>query len=112
MRYLLITATALALLPDPGCVLLFSPPALLPDVLELTSLLCRSAQRTIKVVNQCSYSVWPAAVPFGEQKQAYEDDRGWEAKAGSSRAITVPSDWIGRICAPLSLSDTLSRAAS
>jgi len=51
-------------------------------------------------------------VPFGEQKQAYEDDRGWEAKAGSSRAITVPSDWIGRICASLSLSDTLSRAAS
>ncbi|GAA5834451.1 hypothetical protein JCM9279_004320 [Rhodotorula babjevae] len=74
MRYLLLAATALALLPDPG-----------------------SAQRTIKVVNKCSYSVWPAAVPFGEQKQAYEGDRGWEAKAGSERAITVPNDWIGRI---------------
>ncbi|GAA5908740.1 hypothetical protein JCM8208_006775 [Rhodotorula glutinis] len=74
MRYVLLVASVLALLPDHG-----------------------SAQRTIKVVNQCSYSVWPAAVPFGEQKQAYEDDRGWEAKAGSNRAITVPNDWIGRI---------------
>ncbi|KPV78516.1 uncharacterized protein RHOBADRAFT_41061 [Rhodotorula graminis WP1] len=74
MRYVLLAATVLALLLGRS-----------------------SAQRTIKVVNQCSYPVWPATVPFGEQKQAYEDDRGWEAKAGSSRAITVPNDWIGRI---------------
>lgn len=48
-------------------------------------------------MNQCTYDVWPVAVPFGEQKQEYSDDRGWEAKAGSTKAITVPSDWIGRI---------------
>ncbi|BGP36654.1 hypothetical protein JCM10449v2_000555 [Rhodotorula kratochvilovae] len=58
-----------------------------------------SAERTIKIINECSYDIWPVAIPFAENKEAYNGDRGWEAKAGSTKSITVPSSWIGRIWA-------------
>ncbi|GAA6047146.1 hypothetical protein JCM3770_006923 [Rhodotorula araucariae] len=58
-----------------------------------------SAVRTIKVRNQCSYDIWPVAISFDKNKEPYSDDRGWEAKAGSTKTITVPSSWIGRIWA-------------
>ncbi|GAA6004310.1 hypothetical protein JCM10207_000662 [Rhodosporidiobolus poonsookiae] len=56
-----------------------------------------AATRKIRILNQCSYSVWPAVSPFADQKEAYADTRGWEMKAGESKTITVSDTFTGRI---------------
>ncbi|GAA6058552.1 hypothetical protein JCM10212_006991 [Sporobolomyces blumeae] len=56
-----------------------------------------SAARTIEIVNECDFSVWPAVSAFSGNEEAYTDEPGWEAKPGSKKAITVPSTWMGRI---------------
>ncbi|GAA5972332.1 hypothetical protein JCM11641_002412 [Rhodosporidiobolus odoratus] len=55
--------------------------------------------RTIKIVNKCSFSVWPVVSPFTNQKEPYADDKAWEATSGSSKSITVSSKFTGRIWA-------------
>ncbi|GAA5826904.1 hypothetical protein JCM11251_002153 [Rhodosporidiobolus azoricus] len=55
------------------------------------------AARTVKIENRCSTKVWPAVSPFSEQQEPYGDTRGWEMSPGTSKSITVPNSFHGRI---------------
>ncbi|GAA6036632.1 hypothetical protein JCM8097_001262 [Rhodosporidiobolus ruineniae] len=56
-----------------------------------------SATRIIKIVNSCSYDVYPAVSPFKGLDDPYNDSTGWQQSSGSSKTITVPSTFQGRI---------------
>ncbi|GAA5980697.1 hypothetical protein JCM10908_001741 [Rhodotorula pacifica] len=63
------------------------------------------ASRTVRVVNKCSYDVYPAVAPFPELAEPYKDERGWHAAPDTSKDITIPGTFLGRIwarhgCAP------------
>ncbi|GAA5865507.1 hypothetical protein JCM8547_001270 [Rhodosporidiobolus lusitaniae] len=55
------------------------------------------ASRTLKVINKCSYNVWPAVSPFSNQEEAYADSKAWVMTSGSTKSVTLPSTFTGRI---------------
>lgn len=57
-----------------------------------------AASRTVRVVNKCSYDVYPAVAPFPNLPEPYKDERGWKAAPETSRDITIPGNFLGRIC--------------
>ncbi|GAA5955210.1 hypothetical protein JCM21900_002239 [Sporobolomyces salmonicolor] len=56
-----------------------------------------STSRTVKIVNSCPYTVWPAVSGFTDNSEPYSDTPGWEQKSGEFKSVTVPSTWNGRI---------------
>ncbi|KZT04937.1 thaumatin-like protein [Laetiporus sulphureus 93-53] len=60
-------------------------------------LVSQATARTFTVINNCSFTIWPAIYTgSGSDKPDY--DTGWKAAAGSSVSFTVPDDWSsGRI---------------
>ncbi|GAA6058696.1 hypothetical protein JCM10212_003384 [Sporobolomyces blumeae] len=66
--------------------------------LVLASLLVStvSADLTIKVTNNCPYTIWPA-VSNTFTGGGFAGPGGWEARSGDSKTLTVPSVWNGRI---------------
>ncbi|BGP21463.1 thaumatin, pathogenesis-related protein [Rhodotorula toruloides] len=55
------------------------------------------AARTIEIQNACSYTVFPAISSLGGGKQAYDGEHGWESPSGSTKNISVPNAWTGRV---------------
>ncbi|BGP12737.1 hypothetical protein JCM10213_008876 [Rhodosporidiobolus nylandii] len=66
---------------------------LLLPLLALVAL--AAAERTITVVNQCNFTIWPA-VAGTFPNSGYNDARGWEAAPGNSKTVTIPEGWNGR----------------
>lgn len=54
--------------------------------------------RTVRIVNKCSYDVYPAVAPFPNLPEPYKDERGWKAAPETSRDISIPGNFLGRIC--------------
>ncbi|GAA5861518.1 hypothetical protein JCM3774_000277 [Rhodotorula dairenensis] len=64
-----------------------------------------SAARKVRVVNKCSYDIYPAVAPFRNLAEPYMGERGWHAAPDTSKDISVPGTFLGRIwarhgCAP------------
>lgn len=57
-----------------------------------------AASRTVRIVNKCSYDVYPAVAPFPNLPEPYKDERGWKAAPETSRDISIPGNFLGRIC--------------
>ncbi|GAA5925754.1 hypothetical protein JCM10213_008875 [Rhodosporidiobolus nylandii] len=53
------------------------------------------ASRKLIIKNECSFEIWPAVLnTFSDG--GYSGPRGWHAKPGSSKTVTVPEHWNGR----------------
>lgn len=57
------------------------------------------AARKVRVVNKCSYDIYPAVAPFRDLAEPYMGERGWHAAPETSKDISVPGTFLGRICA-------------
>ncbi|KAL7343920.1 thaumatin [Rhodotorula toruloides] len=55
------------------------------------------AARTIEIQNACSYTVFPAISSLGGGTEAYNGEHGWESPSGSTKSISVPNAWAGRV---------------
>ncbi|GAA5876282.1 hypothetical protein JCM1840_003605 [Sporobolomyces johnsonii] len=67
-------------------------------LLALPSPVRADTDRTFTIKNNCNYALWPAVTNYGANS-GYTGSRGWEAAAGNSTTITIPSPWNGRIWA-------------
>jgi len=73
--------------------------ALVPVVLSLASAPAAWG-RTIKVVNNCPTTLWPAIFTGGESPNPPQQATGWELKSLDSTQFEVADDWTaGRIWA-------------
>lgn len=57
------------------------------------------ADRTFTIINSCTdYSVWPAITTYTAASAAtYTGVKGWEAAPGSTKTISIPEQWNGRV---------------
>ncbi|GAA5887668.1 hypothetical protein JCM6882_001490 [Rhodosporidiobolus microsporus] len=56
------------------------------------------AERQLVVKNKCDFELWPAVLnTFADG--AYTGPRGWSASPGSSKTLTIPEKWNGRVWA-------------
>ncbi|XP_074307523.1 cysteine-rich receptor-like protein kinase 15 [Silene latifolia] len=51
--------------------------------------------KTLTIVNNCNYAVWPAILSFSEL--SLNNNSGFALQEGESRNVDVPTDWRGRI---------------
>ncbi|GAA5850215.1 hypothetical protein JCM8547_001045 [Rhodosporidiobolus lusitaniae] len=56
------------------------------------------ADRSLTINNECSYELWPAVLNTFEDG-GYTGSRGWHAAPSSSKTVTLPEKWNGRVWA-------------